>query len=401
MKNRCTPIQLILQYYLTISICQVFSYAQVQDHSFIFEGTTRYYKVFLPQDFQSNMPVVLNLPGYTLSAQWQMDYTRMNEVADTAGFIVVYPDAIYPGFNSGLIGYPGLPPLSTANDVGFISALIDTLEAHYDIDMNRVYSCGFSNGGIMTYRLAFEIGSRFAAVASVAGVLNDISGTTGNPVPTIPILHIHGTADATVTYQGGIANLWSVDSTLNFWIQNNNCLLPADTLFLPDIDPNDGCTVQKITYANSLDSSIIVFYRVVDGGHSWPGALTNPYPNSYPTNRDINASVEIWNFFKNNELITTVEPKNSFPPGNLSLDQNYPNPFNPSTTIEFDLPKTSEVTLKIFNILGKEVATLVSDRLSAGSYSYEWDASQLASGVYLYRLQAGTYVETKKMILLK
>ncbi len=83
------------------------------------------------------------------------------------------------------------------------------------------------------------------------------------------------------------------------------------------------------------------------------------------------------------------------------LKQNYPNPFNPSTTIEFDLPKTSKVTLKIFNILGEEVATLVSERLSAGSYSYEWDAPNLASGVYLYRLQAGDYIETRKMVLMK
>ena len=88
-------------------------------------------------------------------------------------------------------------------------------------------------------------------------------------------------------------------------------------------------------------------------------------------------------------------------PSIFELKQNYPNPFNPSTTIEFDLPKTSEVTLKIFNILGEEVAMLVSDRLSTGSYSYEWDASNLASGVYLYRLQAGEYVETRKMVLMR
>jgi hypothetical protein len=88
-------------------------------------------------------------------------------------------------------------------------------------------------------------------------------------------------------------------------------------------------------------------------------------------------------------------------PTDFVLNQNYPNPFNPSTTIQFDLPKTSEVSLKIFNILGEEVATLVSDRLSAGSYSYEWDASHLPSGVYLYRLETEDFVETKKMILLR
>jgi hypothetical protein len=88
-------------------------------------------------------------------------------------------------------------------------------------------------------------------------------------------------------------------------------------------------------------------------------------------------------------------------PREFKLCQNYPNPFNPSTTIEFDLPKKAEVTLKVFNILGEEVATLVSDRLSAGSYSYEWNASKIASGLYLYRIEAEKYVETRKMILLK
>jgi hypothetical protein len=88
-------------------------------------------------------------------------------------------------------------------------------------------------------------------------------------------------------------------------------------------------------------------------------------------------------------------------PKSYDLRQNYPNPFNPSTTIAFDLPKTSKVTLKVFNILGEEVVTLVSEKLSAGSYSYEWDASNLASGVYLYRLQAGNNVETRKMVLMR
>jgi hypothetical protein len=85
----------------------------------------------------------------------------------------------------------------------------------------------------------------------------------------------------------------------------------------------------------------------------------------------------------------------------FSLKQNYPNPFNPRTTIAFDIPKTSQVTLKIYNILGEEVTTLLSASLLSGSYKYEWDASSLASGVYLYRLEAEKYVETRKMVLLK
>ena len=83
------------------------------------------------------------------------------------------------------------------------------------------------------------------------------------------------------------------------------------------------------------------------------------------------------------------------------LLQNYPNPYNPETTISFDLPRTSEVTLKIFNILGEHVTTLVSKRLLAGNHQYKWNAGSLASGVYLYRLEAAGFVQTKKMILMR
>ena len=99
--------------------------------------------------------------------------------------------------------------------------------------------------------------------------------------------------------------------------------------------------------------------------------------------------------------ITSIDETPHVLVNNYQLLQNYPNPFNPTTTIKFSLPYSDFVTLKIYNILGEELATLVSDRLSAGSYSYEWDASQLASGVYLYRLEADGLVQTHKMILMK
>jgi hypothetical protein len=83
------------------------------------------------------------------------------------------------------------------------------------------------------------------------------------------------------------------------------------------------------------------------------------------------------------------------------LNQNYPNPFNPTTTIEFALPKTAFVTLKIYNLLGKEVAKLVAEQRSAGIHKLNWDARGLASGVYLYRLEAGGFVKSRKLILLR
>ncbi len=100
-------------------------------------------------------------------------------------------------------------------------------------------------------------------------------------------------------------------------------------------------------------------------------------------------------------FISTISVLNENIPNNYVLQQNYPNPFNPSTTIEFSIPKTEFVTLKIYNLLGQEVATLVSERLRAGSYTYSWDAGVLASGVYYYNLTAGEFQEVKKMILLR
>ncbi len=88
-------------------------------------------------------------------------------------------------------------------------------------------------------------------------------------------------------------------------------------------------------------------------------------------------------------------------PVTFALEQNYPNPFNPSTTISFSLPEGAFTELKIFNVLGEEVATLVSDMLSPGVYKYEWSASRLASGIYLYSLRSGDYIQTKKLMLMK
>ncbi len=98
---------------------------------------------------------------------------------------------------------------------------------------------------------------------------------------------------------------------------------------------------------------------------------------------------------------TSAESINNQLPSEYSLEQNYPNPFNPSTTIEFSIPQESFVELKVFDVLGKEVATLVSDNYSAGNYKTNFGAKDLPSGMYIARISAGEYVQTRKMLLLK
>ena len=88
-------------------------------------------------------------------------------------------------------------------------------------------------------------------------------------------------------------------------------------------------------------------------------------------------------------------------PNEFALQQNYPNPFNPSTTISFAIPKNEHVIVKIYNVLGMEVATLIDRELSIGNYAYSWDASGMAGGVYYYVIRAGNFQQVKKMILLR
>lgn len=277
------------------------SSAQVQTGSFVFEGQLRDYLVFLPQNYAPNMPVVFNLHGYTDNANWQMDYSLMNNVADTAGFIVVYPNSVPPAFYTGIY-VPGWPPIQKINDVGFISALIDTLKEDYDIDMSRIYTCGYSNGGFMTLRLARQLSHRFAAGASVAGVMLDSIIHHSNFIRPFPMLFCHGTGDGVVPYYGSPSwDSWTVDETINLFVQNNNCISEPDTIHLPDLDPTDGSTVEKIIFTDCSDQTSIIFYKVIDGGHTWPGGAEWGFGNEGNKNFDINTNLEIWNFFKNFE----------------------------------------------------------------------------------------------------
>lgn len=118
------------------------------------------------------------------------------------------------------------------------------------------------------------------------------------------------------------------------------------------------------------------------------------------------AANSVWSFLYIDDVsltnqITGIEKEKALLPVRFELKQNYPNPFNPSTTIEFSLPKKEQVSLKIFNSIGDEVATLVNEALPAGIHNWAWNAADVASGVYFFRLQAGGFIETKKLVLMK
>jgi len=101
------------------------------------------------------------------------------------------------------------------------------------------------------------------------------------------------------------------------------------------------------------------------------------------------------------QTITSTQYVNRGMPSAFGLSQNYPNPFNPTTTIRYDVPKESHVAIKVYNILGQEVMTLVDDNKRPGRYAVMLDGARLASGIYIYRVKAGDFVESKKLVVIK
>ena len=256
--------------------------------------------VYLPNNYTGTIsfPLVIYLHAYGWTAQQEMNYTLLHQVADTSDFLVVYPNAI-PNWNSGIGDNPSWPT-PNVDDVGFINALIDTLSNNYSIDLERIYACGYSNGGFMAYKLACQLGDRIAAIASVGGVMSTGTAANCKPQRTMPVLDIHGTADYWVPINGTTG--WhSVDKTLSYWTNFNNCFM-ANTTVLPDLNPADSCTVEKISYTNCQNNSKVIYYKVIRGGHTWPGAGSPGFSHEGNANDDFNANVEIWNFFKNYKL---------------------------------------------------------------------------------------------------
>jgi hypothetical protein len=168
--------------------------------------------------------------------------------------------------------------------------LLDTLGNLYKINNDQVYACGFSNGGYMANKLGAVLSHRIAAISSCSGgIVAEVANNIEFKRP-MPYLCIHGTEDRIVTYGTG-------EMTVAFWEDLNICSEP-DTIVIPDINTADNCNVEKITYTNESTGCNVILYRVINGGHTWPGASAN-----YSViNRDINAGEEMCNFFKQYKL---------------------------------------------------------------------------------------------------
>ncbi len=366
---------------LTFVLFLLFGYtlkAQETNHTMMYDGLERAYILYLPANYTPNsqMPLVFNLHGLGSNSFQQRFYSGMNAVADTSDFIVVYPDGIENAWNCGF----NAPYDSGVDDKGYIAALIDTIDANYGIDRNRVYSCGMSMGGFMSYYLACERSDIFAAVASVTGSITDSVIHYCDLQRPVPIMQFHGTEDPTVPYNGMPGAYPSMQGLVDFWVGQNNCTSTDVTMYdIPDTNLGDSSTADVVIYDNCENNSQVILYTIYGGEHTWPGASLN----IGITNKDVNASEEIWKFFSGYTLEGAVIQSANTTTINKEILALYPNPFEEQLTIDIQQNEVEEIQL--ININGQVVYEANQNEIS-GNQSLSINTAFLATGIYLLKV---------------
>ncbi len=352
---------------------------QTINSSIMHDDLERDYILYIPASYTGDVafPLVFNFHGYTSNASDQMNYGDFRSIADTAGFLVVHPMGepdIYgqPHWNMGQGG-------TNIDDLGFTSALMDTLLLNYNIDEEKVYTTGMSNGGFMSYYLACHLSERFAAIASVTGTMtNDMINNCFASHP-MPVMEIHGTADNTVPYNG---NDWmeSVDDVLSHWVNFNNCNVTPAITDVPDINTTDGSTVEHYLYSGGDNGVAVEHYKVIGGGHTWPGSAYN----SGMTNYDINASLKIWQFFAKYDINGSINPTALEQPLAMKKVKVYPNPA--TTEIHIETGQSGARTYQIIDIHGRQI---LQGHLNGPGKIL--NVAQLPEGLYVLRLGRATF----------
>ena len=255
------------------------------------DGTERSYELYVPPGYDGRepWPVVLNFHGFTSSGLGQQASSAMDPVAAREGFIVAYPNGLDDSWNGGLCC--GGSAENEVDDVGFTRAVIDDLGSRGCIDTSRVYATGMSNGGFLSHRLACEAADVIDAVAPVAGVLG-LEPSDCTPSRPISLMHLHGTADPIVPYDGGgLAGSPSVDESTAGWLERNGCAGEPEVSY-----QNGAATCETV----ECDAGTSVTLCSAEGaGHCWLG---QPCPEGFGTllgepTFDIDSNEVMWELF--------------------------------------------------------------------------------------------------------
>ena len=252
------------------------------NHDFI----ARTYYVSYPDNVedQESVPLIINMHGYGGSASSQRLYSEMDDFAHQLGIAVVYPQGIVNsiGYTSWNIGT--FWDFSNLDDVGFIDAMIEKISNDFNIDQDRIYACGMSNGGYMSYELACELENKITAFGSVAGNFMLNSDQNCDSEREIPIIHFHGTNDPTVDYfPPSFDQALTVEQSIEYWNGYNNFNLESSESL--------NSYVEVYKYFNDFSQAEFVHYKVNGGQHEW-----------FWNNWGFNASEELVNFFSQYKL---------------------------------------------------------------------------------------------------
>lgn len=394
-------------YLLILTLCiSSFALAQITISDSIFSGGVyRTYVLYVPVIYNSANPVplVFNIHGGTGDGNQQMQFGDFRPIADTANFIIVHPTGL--GGNSP--GWNLLGPTDSASiaDRNFLFNLLDTLKSQYTINPNRVYSAGFSQGGLMGHLLSCFQNTRFAAIAAVSGGIRVANQVICAPTRPTPLIQIHGTADLISGYNGvntltpGGTPGVPVDSIIKYYVDFNHCNPIPVMTNIPNTNTTDNCNVERYVYSGGDQGASVELFKVISGGHAWPadvatGGTTN-HAGTAPMfignrNMDINASKEIWRFFSQYTLMTVGTDEQVANSGAVLI---YPNPSTGIFYIEFKNSRNANIT--VVNILGE---TVLEKTISNSSEII--DLSISPAGVYFYQVVNHTgIIKTGKLII--
>lgn len=302
------------------------------------------------------------------------NYTHFDLVADTANFVICYPNSRKGAHTIDFWAQWDETNRWDWNDVDFLNQVMDSVIHDYNIDSCRVYMTGLSKGAFMTYTMAAEASDRIAAIAPVSGQTR--SNYEYTPSRAMPIFHIHGTHDPQTPYEGiHLSDMDSVRTTLSFWANYNGCAPIPEISYIYDASLDDGCQIEQQYFAPIADNEAeILHYKILGGGHAWPGANFEHPAEDAPRNMDIDASVEIWNFFRQYALCepAVVSSTTNIPPANLSV---YPNPAYGQINIQIDRPI---LFVNFYSIDGK--------LLASAPFSQQMDISNLPNGLLILEM---------------
>jgi polyhydroxybutyrate depolymerase len=271
----------------------------------------RTYFIHSPSPGRRAMPVVIALHGGNGTAPRRARQMGFNEIGDREGFIAVYPQGVNYGWNDGRGTPEMLRRQENADDVAFFRALLGELRRLPEVDPQRIYIVGGSNGGMMTHRLACEIPEMFAGAVAMVASLPEPLRETCQPQVSVPILMMNGTADPLVPYGGGnVGGAGAIDQgrvipaeeTLAFWIKTNACKGAPEETTAPDRDFEDGMRTEIRTWKRCRDGVQVSFYKMNGAGHGLPGrsrtkAALAEELGGRSTN-DFDSSEEAWAFLK-------------------------------------------------------------------------------------------------------